>query len=621
MSENPADDDPRLDAEAGTTPSLNPDDASPAGEVNAASPSPTIESPANPAQSSGYTRSPTPVSVPPRPARSGPPRASTSRPPHGSFAASSTSERPLAASHPKSDAPPQATSSPRLRSSAPPGGEPIIARRVIKLEEPKREVAENPPKRSSGSTPAIETTEASIDDFEVDLNEEEFEGLGVIPKAPAMPTSIDPPLMNAESSGVQAVSNRSSEAASTDDQFDGATQWESEATPPTPVASESEELRAEAESSPAPGAWSEQEHDAEMAAEELAAPAPRNSVPAAMAEAYTFSDFEEDVLLETDEPPEVFVEAERPPESEPGEAVEDVESVEQQAALEQHAPPLRSAPAMPEIPAAERKPPPPRRSAKPSLPRATEPRKKPWWETLFGDDFSRAYRPMTERQLKREVDFITKSLGLPRGAVILDLGCGQGEICVELARRGYSVVGYDLSVYQLAMAGDHAQAARQKINFLQGDMREMAFEQMFDAVLCWDTSFGYFEEDKNFDVLQRIRSSLKPGGRFLLDVMNRDFAARESPYNHWFEGDGCVCMDDMVMDWITNRLKVKRSIILDDGRSKELQYSVRLYGLSDVGRLLHDAGFRVASVSGDVATEGAFFGPHSRRIIIQSTAP
>src|SRR5690606_603526 len=146
----------------------------------------------------------------------------------------------------------------------------------------------------------------------------------------------------------------------------------------------------------------------------------------------------------------------------------------------------------------------------------------------------RAYWPMTQRQLSREVDFILASLARPRGAVILALACGQGEICVALARRGYSVVGYDLSVYQLAMAGDNAQQAKQKINFLQGDMREMAFDEMFDAVLSWDTSFGYFEDEKNIDVLHRIKKALKPGGRFLLDVMNRDFAAREAPYNHWF---------------------------------------------------------------------------------------
>ena len=267
----------------------------------------------------------------------------------------------------------------------------------------------------------------------------------------------------------------------------------------------------------------------------------------------------------------------------------------------------------PEVPPADRKPPPPRRSAAPALPSAQKTRKKPWWETLFGDDFSRAYRPMTPAQMSREVDFIEKALAVAPGSVILDLGCGQGEISVELARRGSSMVGYDLSVYQLAMAGDNAQSAQQKINFLQGDMREMAFEQMFDAVVSWDTSFGYFEEEKNFDVLRRIKAAL--------DVLNRDFVAREAPYNQWFEGDGCVCMDDMSMDWITNRLRVKRSIILDDGRSKELSYSVRLYGLSDVGRMLHEVGFRVTAVSGDVCTPGAFFGPASRRIIITANKP
>lgn len=228
---------------------------------------------------------------------------------------------------------------------------------------------------------------------------------------------------------------------------------------------------------------------------------------------------------------------------------------------------------------------------------------------------------MTATQIRREGDFIVDSLRLPRASVVLDLGCGQGELSIELTRRGYSVVGYDLSVYQLAMAGDNAQNAGQKINFLQGDMREMAFDTMFDGILCWDTTFGYFEEEKNLEVLHRIKKALKPGGRLLLDILNRDFVGQQAPYNHWFEGDGCVCMDDMNMDWITNRLRVKRSIILDDGRSKEVQYSIRLYSLSEIGRLLHDVGFRVALVSGGTATRGAFFGPVSRRIIIEATKP
>lgn len=322
---------------------------------------------------------------------------------------------------------------------------------------------------------------------------------------------------------------------------------------------------------------------------------------------------DEDLVERTSEqPPEVATdltdEIASAPDTEDSEEVETIETVEQVE------------PVAPKPPSAAPKPPPPKRSQKPSLPKAKT-RRKPWWETLFGDDFSRAHRPPTPAQLKREVDFVCKKLGLKKGAVVLDLGCGQGEQAVELCQRGISVVGYDLSVFQLAMAGDRAQAAKQKINFLQGDMREMAFETMFDAVLCWGTTFGYFEEEKNVDVARRMYKALKPGGSLLMDIMNRDFAAQEAPTNIWFEGDGCVCMDDVELDWITSRLKVKRSIILDDGRSKELYYSIRLYGLTEIGKLLHDVGFRVRAVSGDVSTPGAYFGPASPRIIIAAQRP
>jgi len=279
------------------------------------------------------------------------------------------------------------------------------------------------------------------------------------------------------------------------------------------------------------------------------------------------------------------------------------------------------------------RPPPPKRSppqslkatpaggpARPALPTAKM-KKKPWWEEIFGDDFSRSYRPPTPAQIERETTFIERSLALPPGSVVLDLACGQGEYAVELGKRGYSVVGYDLSVFQLAMAADRAQSASQKINFLQGDMREMAFESMFDGIVSWNTSFGYFEEERNADVLRRMYSALRPGGVLLMEVLNRDYAAREAPISNWYEGDGCICMDDMSLDFITSRLTVKRSVILDDGRSKEVTYSIRLYCLSEIGKLFHDVGFVVHSVSGSPSTPGAFLGSNSPSLIIRAERP
>jgi SAM-dependent methyltransferase len=272
-------------------------------------------------------------------------------------------------------------------------------------------------------------------------------------------------------------------------------------------------------------------------------------------------------------------------------------------------------------------PPPPRRDPPkpPSVAEAKEAQRtkqrKAWWEELFGEDFARANAKLKPEQIVAEADFIEESLGVAKGGVMLDLACGNGHHAIELAQRGYGVVGYDLSLYQLAVAADVAQEAGQKLNLLQGDMREMAFEEMFDGIYCWNTSFGYFEEEKNAAVAQRLFRALRPGGMLLLDVANRDFVVATQPAQTWFEGDACVCMDDMAVDFITSRLKVKRSLILDDGRTMECSYSIRLYSLHELGKILHDAGFRVTEASGHPSTPGVFFGASSPRILILAQRP
>jgi SAM-dependent methyltransferase len=241
---------------------------------------------------------------------------------------------------------------------------------------------------------------------------------------------------------------------------------------------------------------------------------------------------------------------------------------------------------------------------------------RPWWEELFNDDYIRTMAKVTDAQIGAEVTFIEESLGCEAGAMILDLACGTGRHAVELATRGYQVVGFDLSLAMLARASDEAQDRKQKLNFVQGDMREMTFEETFDGVYSWNTSFGYFDEEKNSSVIARVHKALKKGGQFLLDVVNRDYIVRQAPSLAWFEGDGCICMDEMQIDFITSRMKVKRTLMMDDGRTKEIEYSIRTYALHELGKMLHDNGFRVAEVSGRTGTPGVFFGCESPRTLI-----
>jgi SAM-dependent methyltransferase len=247
---------------------------------------------------------------------------------------------------------------------------------------------------------------------------------------------------------------------------------------------------------------------------------------------------------------------------------------------------------------------------------AARKRARPWWEELFGDDFIRTMAKITDGQIYEECDFIEDSLGVAKGAMVLDLGCGTGRHAIELSRRGYQVVGYDLSLPMLARAADEAQERDQKLNFLQGDMRDMTFDDTFDGIYSWNTSFGFFEEEKNAQVITKVHKALRMGGQFLLDVINRDFLIRQAPSLAWFEGDGCICMDEMQIDWITSRMRVKRTMMMDDGRSKEIEYSIRVYSLHELGKILHDHGFRVAEVSGRTATPGVFFGNESPRTLI-----
>lgn len=341
-------------------------------------------------------------------------------------------------------------------------------------------------------------------------------------------------------------------------------------------------------------------------------------------------------------PPEVPVEVDVEPESEPEVPVDaapaDDAPREELDSLEEIEPEDRVSDVSKPTAAPPKPPPPPKRDGAPpsvqpaSAPAATAPasapaaatldplslkkRQKPWWEEIFSDDYLRTMdRPDTKSML-RECNFIEERLGLEQGAVILDLGCGAGVHAVELASRGYSVVGYDLSLAMLARAADEAQSREQKLNFLHGDMREMAFEETFDGVYCWSTTFGYFDDDKNLDVLGRIHRALRKGGQLLLDVANRDYIAPRQPSLVWFEGEGCVCMDEMFVDFFASRLRVKRTVMFEDGRSKECDYAIRLYGLHELGKMLHECGFKVVEVTGHPAHPGVFFGSESPRIIV-----
>jgi SAM-dependent methyltransferase len=243
-------------------------------------------------------------------------------------------------------------------------------------------------------------------------------------------------------------------------------------------------------------------------------------------------------------------------------------------------------------------------------------RSKPWFEEVFDEDYLRTLPFMSADQTLREVEFIEDSLAVKPGGQVLDIGCGYGRHAIELVQRGLDVTGLDLSLPLLLRAADEAQRRAMSVNFVHADMREMAFEKQFDGAYCMLTSFGYFDEETNLRVAEGIARALKPGGRFLLDLVNRDYVVADLPSRIWWEGNGCVVLEEVDFNFHTSRILTHRSIVFEDGRQIEQEISVRAYSLHEIGRLLRQAGFRVTDVSGSLATRGHFFGGTSRSLLI-----
>lgn len=248
-------------------------------------------------------------------------------------------------------------------------------------------------------------------------------------------------------------------------------------------------------------------------------------------------------------------------------------------------------------------------------------RSKPWFEEVFDEDYLRTLPFLRADQTLREVEFISSTLNCPAGTELLDVGCGYGRHAIELVQRGFNVTGLDLSLPLLIRAADEAQRRALSVNFVHADMREMAFENQFEGAYSMLTSFGYFDEESNLRVAERIARALKPGGRFLLDIVNRDYVVGDLPVRVWWEGTGCVVLEEVDFNFHTSRINTHRSIVFEDGRQLEQELSIRAYGLHEIGRLLKQAGFRVVDVSGHLATRGDFFGGASRNLLVLAEKP
>ena len=142
-------------------------------------------------------------------------------------------------------------------------------------------------------------------------------------------------------------------------------------------------------------------------------------------------------------------------------------------------------------------------------------------EDAFDEDYLYFYEELlTPERTAGEVELVWKLLELEPGLALLDLACGHGRIANPLAERGVRVTGLDATPRFLELAREDAAKRGLEVEYVEGDMRSIPWTERFDRVLCWFTSFGYFGDEENRQVLAEAYRALVPGGLFAIEMNN-----------------------------------------------------------------------------------------------------
>jgi len=138
-------------------------------------------------------------------------------------------------------------------------------------------------------------------------------------------------------------------------------------------------------------------------------------------------------------------------------------------------------------------------------------------------------------QLKRIYDLIAESFdrtrrrpwieclkiieGLERGALILDVGCGNGRHSNWLAREGFRIVGIDFSRRMIEVAMRNASKINVEVEYVVGDACNLPFkDNVFDGVLSIALIHHLPSEKLRVKAVEEVKRVLKPRGKALFSA-------------------------------------------------------------------------------------------------------
>jgi ubiquinone/menaquinone biosynthesis C-methylase UbiE len=244
---------------------------------------------------------------------------------------------------------------------------------------------------------------------------------------------------------------------------------------------------------------------------------------------------------------------------------------------------------------------------------------KDYWVTKLFVERSDLFLPFLNQRWLRTEELVNglarvlEGFGI-RAGYLLDLCCGNGRVSIYMAKKGFKVVGVDISG---AFLEDARRRAKQHgvsdlVTFLEGDVRKLKevvkdVSNPFDVLVNAWTSIGVYDKKDELSIFKQAREISREGAiLFVAETMHTEYLSIKSAPTSYTELDDIVMLENRKYEPITSQASTSWTLYNKRGRDLEfidrVDITHHIYSLSELSSLLRKAGWKTVASYGNLST-------------------
>jgi SAM-dependent methyltransferase len=219
-------------------------------------------------------------------------------------------------------------------------------------------------------------------------------------------------------------------------------------------------------------------------------------------------------------------------------------------------------------------------------------------DTFFDGHYKTIWKTFIPEELTtRELDFMIPYFNLEKNSRVLDIMCGYGRHALGLGRKGIEVTAIDNLPAYIDEINITVQQEKLPVKAIRADILTFEPTEKFDLAICMGNSLQFFDRKDVIKILNNISTSLKPGGRLLInswsiaEIVLNNFRERT-----WSQVGEMKFIVESRFRFSPSRMEIKSQILTPDGQVEEKESVDYIYSINEMESMLSAAGFVLTEI-------------------------